>query len=146
MSFNLYLLYSMDSPVLWLRIDPEMTLLREVILEQPDYQWNYQLRYERDVIAQIESLAVLDRFSTKHAKDALLEVCYFYFNLIYLTYFYLLFRSSSASTPTIESAVRRLTAFDEWPTRWAPVGQAHRHFCRSFESSLAPLPVRTLFV
>lgn len=66
-----------DSPVLWMRIDPEMTLLREVVLEQPDYQWQYQLRYERDVIAQLDSLKLLDRFTTVSntaIKNVLLEI------------------------------------------------------------------------
>ena len=43
-----------DSPVLWIRIDPDMTWGRQVNLEQPDYMWQYQLRYERDVTSQIE--------------------------------------------------------------------------------------------
>ena len=43
-----------DSPVLWIRIDPDMTWLRTVTLQQPDYMWQYQLRYERDVVSQIE--------------------------------------------------------------------------------------------
>ena len=47
-------LSSPDSPVLWLRVDPEMTTLRQVTLEQPDYMWQYMLKYERDVVAQAE--------------------------------------------------------------------------------------------
>ena len=43
-----------DSPVLWIGIDPDMTWLRTVTLQQPDYMWQYQLRYERDVVSQIE--------------------------------------------------------------------------------------------
>jgi hypothetical protein len=46
--------FSADSPVLWIRVDTKMTLLRQVIFKQPDFQWHYQLRYERDIIAQIE--------------------------------------------------------------------------------------------
>lgn len=66
---------SPDSPVLWLRIDPEMNLLREVVLEQPDYQWQYQLRYERDIIAQLESLQILDNYHTNPGtKNTLLEI------------------------------------------------------------------------
>ena len=42
-----------DSPVLWLRVDPEMTLLRSIRLEQPDYMWQYMLRYEKCVVAQV---------------------------------------------------------------------------------------------
>ena len=52
--FNCLLHFSADSPVLWIRVDTEMTLLRQVIFQQPDYQWQYQLRYERDIVAQIE--------------------------------------------------------------------------------------------
>ena len=39
---------------MWVRIDPEVTWLRHVTFEQPDYMWQYQLRHERDVIAQCE--------------------------------------------------------------------------------------------
>ena len=53
MSFSVFV-HSSDSPVLWVRIDPEVTWLRQVTFEQPDYMWQYQLRHERDVIAQSE--------------------------------------------------------------------------------------------
>lgn len=46
--------FSSDSPVLWIRIDPEVTWLRHVTFEQPDYMWQYQLRHERDVMAQAQ--------------------------------------------------------------------------------------------
>ena len=46
------LCFSADTPVLWLRIDPDMTILRTVKLEQPDWMWQYMLRYERCVCAQ----------------------------------------------------------------------------------------------
>jgi len=48
--------FDTDSPVLWVRIDPDMTWARRVNMEQPDYMWQYQLRYERDVTSQIEVL------------------------------------------------------------------------------------------
>ena len=43
-----------DSPMLWLRVDPEMTTLRHVTIEQPDFMWQYMLKYERDIVAQHE--------------------------------------------------------------------------------------------
>ena len=46
--------FDTDSPVLWVRVDPDMTWARRVIIQQPDYMWQYQLRYERDVTSQIE--------------------------------------------------------------------------------------------
>lgn len=48
-----------DSPVLWIRIDPDMTWPRYVSLQQPDYMWQYQLRYERDITSQIEVLTCI---------------------------------------------------------------------------------------
>lgn len=51
---------SSDSPVLWLRIDPDMQIMRRVHWEQPDFMWQYQLRHERDVVAQHE---VINRYS-----------------------------------------------------------------------------------
>lgn len=50
---------SADSPVLWLRLDPDMTMMRAVEVEQPDNQWQYQLRHERDVTAQTEAINAL---------------------------------------------------------------------------------------
>lgn len=43
-----------DSPVLWLRLDPNLHLLRTVNFEQPDYMWQYQLKFERCIVAQFE--------------------------------------------------------------------------------------------
>uniref|UniRef100_A0A1I7WSM3 Transcription initiation factor TFIID subunit 2 n=1 Tax=Heterorhabditis bacteriophora TaxID=37862 RepID=A0A1I7WSM3_HETBA len=43
-----------DSPVLWIRVDPELLLLRNLIIRQPNYQWEYMLKYERDVLAQLQ--------------------------------------------------------------------------------------------
>lgn len=47
------LVCSADSPLLWIRIDPDMSILRKVEFEQADFMWQYQLRYERDVVAQV---------------------------------------------------------------------------------------------
>ncbi len=57
--YSVFLLSS-DSPVLWVRIDPEVTWLRQVTFEQPDYMWQYQLRHERDVTAQSEVHKTMD--------------------------------------------------------------------------------------
>lgn len=50
---------SADSPLLWIRIDPDMSILRKVEFEQADFMWQYQLRYERDVVAQVRWLAAV---------------------------------------------------------------------------------------
>ena len=31
-----------DSPVLWIRVDPDMLLIRSLDVQQPDFQWQYQ--------------------------------------------------------------------------------------------------------
>uniref|UniRef100_A0A131YVQ6 Transcription initiation factor TFIID subunit 2 n=1 Tax=Rhipicephalus appendiculatus TaxID=34631 RepID=A0A131YVQ6_RHIAP len=62
-----------DSPVLWIRIDPDMLLLRQVVFIQPDYQWQYQLRYERDVTSQIEAIEALSQFPTPQTRLALTD-------------------------------------------------------------------------
>ncbi|KAJ1521858.1 hypothetical protein ONE63_002203 [Megalurothrips usitatus] len=60
-----------DSPVLWVRLDTEMTILRSVFIEQPDYMWQYELRHERDVTAQLDAIAALERFPTPASRHAL---------------------------------------------------------------------------
>ncbi|KAI4499551.1 hypothetical protein M0802_005447 [Mischocyttarus mexicanus] len=71
-----------DSPVLWIRLDPDMTLMRAVHIEQPDYQWQYQLRHERDVTAQLEAIEALQSHSTPATRLALTDTienehCYY---------------------------------------------------------------------
>jgi len=57
-------IFSSDSPVLWIRIDPEMTIHRSVEFEQPDFMWQYMLRHERCVVAQYEVGYVVFRLTT----------------------------------------------------------------------------------
>lgn len=51
-----------------------MSLLRAVEISQPDYQWQYQLRHERDVTAQIEAVRALERYSTPATRLALTDI------------------------------------------------------------------------
>ena len=62
-----------ESPVLWIRLDPEMTLLRSVNIEQPDFQWQFQLRHERDVTAQLDAIAALEEHDTAATRLALTD-------------------------------------------------------------------------
>ena len=66
--------FSADSPLLWIRIDPDMAVLRKVDSEQADFMWQYQLRYERDVVAQQEAISALERFPTPASRLALTDV------------------------------------------------------------------------
>ncbi|XP_055702172.1 transcription initiation factor TFIID subunit 2 [Phlebotomus papatasi] len=62
-----------DSPVLWIRLDPEMTILRSVNVEQPDFQWQFQLRHERDVTAQLDAIRALEKYATPATRLALTD-------------------------------------------------------------------------
>ncbi|VDD94445.1 unnamed protein product [Enterobius vermicularis] len=85
----------LDSPVLWVRqvlakefilvirldissevsfrIDPDLLLLRKIKIQQPIYQWEYMLKYERDVLAQLQALEILQRFPSSHVRSIILE-------------------------------------------------------------------------
>lgn len=43
-----------ESPVQWVRLDPEMEWMRKVSVEQPEFMWIEQLENDRDVISQAE--------------------------------------------------------------------------------------------
>lgn len=63
-----------DSPVLWIRVDPEVNLIRKVSFEQPDFMWHFQLRHERDVIAQAEAIENLRSFPTRQTMAAYIDI------------------------------------------------------------------------
>lgn len=74
--FNLilhFLVQISDSPVLWIRLDPEMILIRDLNIEQPDFQWQFQLRHERDVTAQFEAIKALEKYPTNATRSALTD-------------------------------------------------------------------------
>ena len=48
--------------------------VRSVDIEQPDFQWQYQLRHERDVTAQTEAVYALERFPTPATRAALTHI------------------------------------------------------------------------
>ena len=49
----------MDSPVLWVRIDPDLKLLREISMEQPDHNWFNQMKFQREIYSQLMSMDIL---------------------------------------------------------------------------------------
>ena len=66
--------YSNDTPLLWIRIDPELDFLRIVIFRQPDYMWQHQLDLDRDVLAQYEAVRGLRAFPSQTVTTALVQV------------------------------------------------------------------------
>ncbi|KAM4864852.1 LOW QUALITY PROTEIN: transcription initiation factor TFIID subunit 2-like, partial [Thomomys bottae] len=63
-----------DSPLLWIRIDPDMSVLRKVEFEQSDFMWQSQLCYERDVVTQQEPILTLEKFPTPASRLALTDI------------------------------------------------------------------------
>lgn len=51
-----------------------MSVLRKVEFEQSDFMWQYQLRYERDVVAQEEAILALEKFPTPASRLALTDI------------------------------------------------------------------------
>ncbi|XP_071903479.1 transcription initiation factor TFIID subunit 2-like isoform X1 [Coffea arabica] len=49
-----------DSPLLWLRADPEMEYLAEIHFNQPVQMWVNQLEKDKDVVAQAQAIAMLE--------------------------------------------------------------------------------------
>lgn len=49
-----------DSPLLWVRADPEMEYLAEIHFNQPVQMWINQLEKDRDVVAQAQAIATLE--------------------------------------------------------------------------------------
>eukprot|EP01018_Ginkgo_biloba_P038987 Gb_36379 [translate_table: standard] len=52
----------MESPLLWLRADPEMEYLAEINMHQPVQMWINQLEKDKDVVAQLQAIATLCSF------------------------------------------------------------------------------------
>lgn len=63
-----------DSPILWIRIDTDMRILREIKLDQPDYHWQNQAKYEKDICAQLDSVEMLNKFSSTGTRSALISI------------------------------------------------------------------------
>ncbi|GMQ11180.1 hypothetical protein CsSME_00053926 [Camellia sinensis var. sinensis] len=51
---------NVDSPLLWLRADPELEYLAEINFNQPVQMWVNQLEKDKDVVAQAQAIAMLE--------------------------------------------------------------------------------------
>lgn len=63
-----------DSPLLWIRLDSDLKILRELNLEQADYNWQNELRFERDICAQLDAVEVLSKFPSVNTRTTLISV------------------------------------------------------------------------
>ncbi|CAP28173.1 Protein CBR-TAF-2 [Caenorhabditis briggsae] len=62
-----------ESPILWLRIDHDYLLIREITISQPMFHWEYMLKYERDVIAQMEALERIQALPSAHSRSVIVD-------------------------------------------------------------------------
>ncbi|KAI6236127.1 TATA binding protein associated factor [Aphelenchoides besseyi] len=62
-----------DSPILWIRVDPNMLLIRKLNITQPVHQLEYMLRYEHCAVAQCEAVDQLRNFPVQQTHNVLLE-------------------------------------------------------------------------
>jgi len=63
-----------DSPVLWMRIDHDLKLIREIRFEQPDHHWHNELKHERDVCAQLDAIETLKKYPSIATRNTLTAV------------------------------------------------------------------------
>ncbi|XP_038976477.1 transcription initiation factor TFIID subunit 2 [Phoenix dactylifera] len=68
----------MDSPLLWIRVDPEMEYLAEIHFHQPVQMWINQLEKDKDVVAQSQAISMLQKlpqlsFSVVNALNSFLN-------------------------------------------------------------------------
>lgn len=63
-----------DSPILWIRIDPDLRLLREIKFDQPDYQWQNEAKYEKEICAQLDSVEMLSKFPSPQSRTTLVSI------------------------------------------------------------------------
>ncbi|GAV02603.1 hypothetical protein RvY_13145 [Ramazzottius varieornatus] len=60
-----------DCPVLWIKLDPDLTVIRTITFDQPDYQLLFLVRHERDIVAQLAGIEALDALPTAVTKTVL---------------------------------------------------------------------------
>ncbi len=63
-----------DSPVLWVRVDPDLLLLKRCDVRQLEYHWQYQLKHEKDILAQLSALDHLPKYPSPQSRFTLTEV------------------------------------------------------------------------
>ncbi|KAI6238248.1 TATA binding protein associated factor [Aphelenchoides fujianensis] len=62
-----------NSPILWIRVDPDMQLIRKMNISQPLHQWAYMLRYERCPVSQLEAIERLRLYPVQETHKVLLN-------------------------------------------------------------------------
>ena len=59
------------SPILWVRVDPDMLLIRKVTIEQDEFMWRLMLEHERDICGQLLAVENLKNFASNKSYECL---------------------------------------------------------------------------
>ena len=59
-----------ESPLLWMRVDPELLWIRKINFKQSDFMWVYQLYKDKNVAAQVEAINGLGSIITSSTAQA----------------------------------------------------------------------------
>lgn len=63
-----------DTPVLWVRPDPDLQWGCRIVLQQPSYMWLLQLVCERDNIGQLEAIRATPQFGDEASLQVLFNI------------------------------------------------------------------------
>ncbi|KAL3320695.1 Transcription initiation factor TFIID subunit 2 [Cichlidogyrus casuarinus] len=63
-----------DSPLLWIRLDPDLAVIRHIRTDMPDVMWHLMAVYDRDCLGQLEAIGALADFASQEARIVLSNV------------------------------------------------------------------------
>ncbi|GAA28713.2 transcription initiation factor TFIID subunit 2 [Clonorchis sinensis] len=63
-----------ESPLLWVRMDPDLAVIHTIYVEQPDFMWHLMLLHDRDCLGQLEATHALRDFPSPETRHALANV------------------------------------------------------------------------
>eukprot|EP00742_Colponemidia_sp_Colp-10_P011283 GILJ01012519.1.p1 GENE.GILJ01012519.1~~GILJ01012519.1.p1 ORF type:complete len:1238 (+),score=199.53 GILJ01012519.1:293-3715(+) len=67
LSANTFTAPLQESPVLWIRIDPDLDWLRSIRFKKTEMMWENQLAEDTDVVAQYEAVTALQKYASRGA-------------------------------------------------------------------------------
>ncbi|CAH8448475.1 unnamed protein product [Schistosoma guineensis] len=63
-----------ESPLLWLRIDPDLAIIHDIHVDQPDFMWHLMLAHDRDCLGQLEAVNALKDFASPETRHVLSNI------------------------------------------------------------------------
>ncbi|CAH8475077.1 unnamed protein product [Heterobilharzia americana] len=63
-----------ESPLLWFRIDPDLAIIHNIHVDQPDFMWHLMLAHDRDCLGQLEAVNALKDFASPETRHVLTNI------------------------------------------------------------------------